>query len=599
MCNRLILAFFIFLFSMASVAQDTIKTKYSKSSVNKKAIEVEQTLSKNNPEVTADKYVELAKELEKKEDYAKAEDYLKRALPIYQNQKNKEKTASTTRSIAQIQEKQKKFKEAIYNYQSASEEAVEDGFSKVNSNDASRLQNSSPRAQSDYLDSNIKILEKEGKLEDAVEVYKQKAEVDFKADKKGMAIENYEKAIAVSKDKPEEVLKLKSEISKVYASENELDKAIEVTKNTILDAEKMGSVSQRIEQKQTLANLYFKNENQDEAIVLLKETYDLALKNGRTFDAKKAMLALSDYYKKQGNKTKTIELYDQFLNDFDRMVQADSSLVDSKIFQVTEEKIRQLEKERALNDELITKKNKFNYVLIGSVILMLVLLGLIAKALFSIKTKNKKIALQSLRREMNPHFIFNSLNSVNQFIAQNNELEANKYLTSYSNLMRNMMETSNKDFITLANELEQIKKYLDLEHLRFQDKFDYEIVVDEKLDSDVIFVPNMLIQPHLENAIWHGLRYRETKGKLKVTFTQENQLIKVSIEDDGIGVEKSQELKTKNQKVHESRGLNNVEERINLLNDLYHQQISYTISSGENEVGTRVNLYFSKTTKVI
>jgi len=280
------------------------------------------------------------------------------------------------------------------------------------------------------------------------------------------------------------------------------------------------------------------------------------------------------------------------------MVQADSTLVDSKIFQVTEEKIRQLEKERALKDELITKKNKFNYVLIGSVILMLILLGLIAKALFFIKTKNKKIALQSLRREMNPHFIFNSLNSVNQFIAQNNELEANKYLTSYSNLMRNMMETSNKDFISLSNELEQIKKYLDLEHLRFQDKFEYELEVDEQLDVDVILVPNMLIQPHLENAIWHGLRYRETKGKLIVTFAEENQLIKVSIEDDGIGVEKSRELKTQNQKVHESRGLNNAEERINLLNDLYHQQISYTISSGSDGKGTIVTLYFSKTTKV-
>ncbi|MFN3639900.1 MAG: sensor histidine kinase [Flavobacterium sp.] len=345
--------------------------------------------------------------------------------------------------------------------------------------------------------------------------------------------------------------------------------------------------------------MYFKNENQDDAIVLLEETYDLALKNGRTFDAKKAMLTLSDYYRAKGNQTKAIELYDKFLNDFDQMVQADSSLVDSKIFQVTEEKIKQLEKERALKDELITKKNKFNYVLIGSVILMLILLGLIAKALFSIKTKNKKIALQSLRREMNPHFIFNSLNSVNQFIAQNNELEANKYLTSYSNLMRNMMETSNKDFISLSNELEQIKKYLDLEHLRFQDKFVYEIVVDEKLDTDAILVPNMLIQPHLENAIWHGLRYRETIGKLKVTFAEENQLIKVSIEDDGIGVEKSRELKTQNQKVHESRGLNNVEERINLLNDLYHQQISYTISSGTDGNGTLVTLYFSKTTKVV
>lgn len=586
------------LFPLAMMAQDSIRTKAGKSSVSKKAMEVEQTLSKSNPESTADKYVELANELDKKGDYAKAEDYLKRALPIYQKQKNKDKIASTTRSIAQIQEKQNKVKEAIVSYQSASEEAVDVGYSKVNLNDASRLQNTNPRVQADYLDSNIKILEKEGKLDDAATVYKQKAEVDLKSENKGMAIENYEKAIAISKDKPEEVLKLKSEISKVYASENNLDKAIEITKSTISEAEKIGSVSQQIEQQQMLAGLYFKNENQDDAIVLLEETYNLALKNGRTFDAKKAMLTLSDYYREKGNQAKAIELYDKFLNDFDRMIQADSSLVDSKIFQVTEEKIKQLEKERALKDELITKKNKFNYVLIGSVILMLILLGFIAKALVSIKTKNKKIALQSLRREMNPHFIFNSLNSVNQFIAQNNELEANKYLTSYSNLMRNMMETSNKDFILLANELEQIKKYLDLEHLRFQDKFEYEIVVDDDLDTDAILVPNMLIQPHLENAIWHGLRYRETKGKLKVTFEEENQLIKVLIEDDGIGVEKSKELKTQNQKLHESRGLNNVEERINLLNDLYHQQISYSISSGTDGNGTLVTLYFSKTTKV-
>lgn len=585
-------------FPLVMMAQDSIKTKMSKSSVSKKAKEVEQTLSKSNPENTADKYVELANELDKKGDYAKAEDYLKRALPIYQKQKSKDKIASTTRSIAQIQEKQNKVDDAIKNYQSASEEAVNVGYSRVNSNDASRLQNKNPRIQADYLESNIKILEKEGKKEEAAEAYKQKAVVDLKSENKEMAIENYEKAIAVSKDKPEEVLKIKSEISKVYASENNLDKAIEITKNTILEAEKIGSVSQQIEQQQTLADLYFKNENQDDAIVLLEETYNLALKNGRTFDAKKAMLALSDYYREKGNQSKAIELYDQFLNDFDRMIQADSSLVDAKIFQVTEEKIKQLEKERALKDELITKKNKFNYVLIGSVILMLILLGWIAKALFSIKTKNKKIALQSLRREMNPHFIFNSLNSVNQFIAQNNELEANKYLTSYSNLMRNMMETSNKDFISLTNELEQIKKYLDLEHLRFQDKFEYEIAIDEKLDMDAILVPNMLIQPHLENAIWHGLRYRETKGKLKVTFAEDNQLIKVLIEDDGIGVEKSKELKTQNQKVHESRGLNNVEERINLLNDLYHQQISYSISSGMDGNGTLVTLYFSKTTKL-
>ena len=294
MLIRLTLFLLLTFFSLDMAAQDTIKTKVSKSSVSKKAKEVEETLSKSNPQATADKYVELAKELEKKEDYAKAEDYLKRALPIYQKQKNKEKIANTIRSIAQIQEKQKKFKEAIYNYQSASEEAIDAGYSRVNSNDASRLQNTNPKSQSEYLDSNIKILEKEGKMDAAAEVYKQKAVVDLKAENKSMAIENYEKAIAVSKDKPEEVLKLKSEISKVYASDNELDKAIEITKNTIVEAEKLGSIAQQIEQQQTLANLYFQNQNQEEGVLLLEETYALALKNGRTFDAKKAVLALSD-----------------------------------------------------------------------------------------------------------------------------------------------------------------------------------------------------------------------------------------------------------------------------------------------------------------
>src|SRR5690606_35379848 len=110
------------------------------------------------------------------------------------------------------------------------------------------------------------------------------------------------------------------------------------------------------------------------------------------------------------------------------------------------------------------RKNTFNYLLLGSVVILLLFFAFIVKTLFAIKTKNKEIALQSLRREMNPHFIFNSLNSVNHFIAQNNELEANKFLTSYSNLMRNTMDNSNKDFVTLSNEISNLKKYLELEH---------------------------------------------------------------------------------------------------------------------------------------
>jgi LytS/YehU family sensor histidine kinase len=221
------------------------------------------------------------------------------------------------------------------------------------------------------------------------------------------------------------------------------------------------------------------------------------------------------------------------------------------------------------------------------------------KALYSIKIKNKEIALQSLRREMNPHFIFNSLNSVNQFISENKELEANKYLTSYSNLMRNMMENSNKDFISLDKEVEQLKKYLDLEHLRFQDKFDFEIIVDEALDAERVFVPNMILQPHLENAIWHGLRYLNEKGFLSLRFDLKGGKINVTIEDNGIGLTKSRELKTTNQKIYESRGLNNTKERIDLLNELYKKNISFKISekTGE-EKGTVVEIIFPLIDKI-
>ncbi len=194
---------------------------------------------------------------------------------------------------------------------------------------------------------------------------------------------------------------------------------------------------------------------------------------------------------------------------------------------------------------------------------------------------------------MNPHFIFNSLNSVNQFIAENNELEANKYLTSYSNLMRNMMENSNKDYVNLSVEIEQLTKYLELEKLRFADKFEYIIEVDENIDKDTAQIPNMIIQPNLENAIWHGLRYKESKGLLKLKFTKEGNKTVVFIEDNGIGLQESKNIKTKNQKLHESRGLKNVHERIYLLNKLYQKNIRFeVIEKSGVESGVIVRLEF-------
>ena len=279
------------------------------------------------------------------------------------------------------------------------------------------------------------------------------------------------------------------------------------------------------------------------------------------------------------------------------LIEKDSTLIDWRLFEVTDEKIKQLEKERALKDALLDKQTAFNQYLVVFIVVLFGFMIWVFYTLIKIRKQNKQIALQSLRREMNPHFIFNSLNSLNQFIAQNNELEANKYLTRYSTLMREIMETSNKDFITLQEEISLLNKYLALEHLRFSDVFQYEIVVPQNISTETIWVPNMIVQPHVENAIWHGLRYRTTPGLLKIEISVLEKSLQIEIMDNGIGIEQSKALKTENQRKHPSRGLKNVVERIQLLNDLYRQNIQFKIHENPNSEGTKVVIKFNKIEK--
>jgi two-component system sensor histidine kinase YesM len=604
---RLVSVFIVFLFTLLLLpfgvtAQDSLAKKKAVpvSKMSKVSKELQKSLDINDETQIGQNYERLANEFLNKGDNAKAEEYYKKALASYTKQNLAEDKIRVTRSIAKVQESQKKFVSAIKNYEAAGAIAADKNEEKINSNDANRLRTqASPVTQAEYVDSNIELLKRDNKIDEVAAAYVQKAENSLQQKNKVIAIESYTKALAYAKDKPEEVIKIKNEIAKVYASDNQFEKAIGINERLLAEAKTKKDYTTQIKQLQSLAKLYFKKEEPKKAVVSLKEAYDLASKSGNSTEAKKSLSALIQYYKTKGDDKKSIALYEQFFQNFDKLIESDTTLIDAKTFQVTEDKIRQLEKEKTLKDELITKKNTFNYFLLGSIVLLLLLFLFIVKALYSIKTKNKEIALQSLRREMNPHFIFNSLNSVNQFISENKELEANKYLTSYSNLMRNMMENSNKDFITLDKEIEQLKKYLDLEHLRFQDKFDFKISVDDALDTETVLIPNMIIQPHLENAIWHGLRYLDKKGFLNLNFEFVAEKVVVIIEDDGIGLTKSRELKTNNQKAHESRGLSNTKERIGLLNELYKKNISFEIIEKRMpKTGTIVRIVFPLIDKI-
>src|SRR6187402_65904 len=603
---RLLATYFFFLltvllFPFGAMAQDSLsKSKSAPSKMKMVTKDLKKSLEVNDEAQIAQNYERLANEFLNKGDNAKAEEYFKKAITSYTKLKLVDDKTRVTRSLAKVQESQKDFGSAIKNYEVAGEIAEDKSLEKINSNDANRLRSvANPVAQEDYVNSNIELLKKEKKEEEVAAAYVQKAENSLQQKNKEVAIESYHKALAYAKGKPATIIKINNEIAKVYASDNDFEKAIDINEKLLAEAKTNQDYTTQIKQLQSLSALYFKKEDPNKAITALKEAFALALQKGNSAEAKKSLISLTQYYNGKGNNKESLALYDQFLLNFDHLVQSDTTLIDAKTFQVSEDKIRQLEKEKSLKDELITKTNTFNYFLLGSIGLLLLLFLWIVKTLFSIKTKNKEIALQSLRREMNPHFIFNSLNSVNQFIAENKELEANKYLTSYSNLMRNTMENSNKDFITLDNELEQLKKYLELEHLRFQDKFDFKISVDPELDAERTMVPNMIIQPHLENAIWHGLRYLEAKGLLQLQVQLTKGKVVIRIDDNGIGLTKSQELKTSNQKAHESRGMCNTKERISLLNELYKKNITFHIAEKAfPETGTTVEIIFPLIDKI-
>lgn len=592
------LFFILFIsFSCALSAQDSTFFK-GKSSRSFSKLSKSLESNKSDKEIAQD-YEGVAKDFANKKEYAKAEDYLNRARKLYVKINDKEKLASVDREIARIQEAQNKITEAISSYKSAGLNASSSGAKSMNMNDANRLYyNDNPKKQKEYIQQNLDLMNSDGNRKEAVISYQQMAQNNIALDKKHDAIDNLQSALSEVEDEPKEVLKIKQEIANIYIADKQPERAVSINKELLSEAKKMNDPKVEIEQLQALSNSYFEAQDTEKGLASLQEAYQLAIAEGHTLDAKNSLELLVNEYRREKRTEKALDAYADFTDRLESLIKSDSTLMDTKLFQIQEKRLSQLEKEKTLKDELIKKQDVINYILVASIILILIFLLFIVKTLYSIKKKNKRIALQSLRREMNPHFIFNSLNSVNQFIVQNNELEANKYLSSYSKLMRNIMENSNKDFISLTTELEQLREYLDLEHMRFKDKFDYQIEVDENIDTDTVFIPNMLIQPQLENAIWHGLRYKEEKGVLKLIAKAEDNKLLVLVDDNGIGLTKSKELKTKHQQQHNSRGVTNTTERIELLNSLYGMNISIDIKEkNSGEQGVVVTLSFPLTSK--
>ena len=256
-----------------------------------------------------------------------------------------------------------------------------------------------------------------------------------------------------------------------------------------------------------------------------------------------------------------------------------------------------LDKDNKIKEVQLKQQSLVNKILIGS-ILVFAFLGLIIFRNFSLKRNNDllqnkrkqaelqqqaaELKMQTLRTQMNPHFIFNSLNSINRFILENNKPDSSRYLTKFSRLIRMILQNSQSSFISLKSEMESLELYLDMEAMRFDNHFTYKIMVSPELNTSRLKLPPLIIQPYVENAVWHGLMHKEEKGELEIEVVQEANSLLIKITDNGIGREQAARIASKSATKHKSMGLlitadriamiqsDNGNESAVIINDLVH-----------------------------
>lgn len=442
------------------------------------------------------------------------------------------------------------------------------------------------------------------------------------------AEEYYDNSLELSKQQaPQRGVQEKEKVADFYNKNSEYDKEVVLRKKSLEDLEQLNQRVKKVPKTNTLnttsdsistqrikykiANAYLSQEKYDEAIPFLEESIQEAGDDDDLIVQKDATRKLSEVYEYKGDFSKAYETYQKYVTMVDTLYIRKEQEISraarfNKEIASKQNRISGLEKDRelyqskfdlALTSEQLVDRQKW---LIYSLIFGMLLLGLTTYFFYRSnkqqKLANNLLALKSLRSQMNPHFIFNGLNSVNNYIAKSDERSANRYLSDFSTLMRAVLENSEEDFIPLTKEVELLELYTKLEHSRFSDKFDYQINVSEYLDVDAFQIPPMLLQPYIENAIWHGLRYKEEKGFLKIDIVEKSKdSIEISIIDNGVGRKKSAELKTNNQKKQKSKGMGNIKKRIDILNDMYKDKVDVKISDYKTDgTGTKVVFILKK-----
>ncbi len=343
----------------------------------------------------------------------------------------------------------------------------------------------------------------------------------------------------------------------------------------------------------------------DESLALAKELDDREM-------VKDIYSSYLDLYKSKGEYMKAFDYVKLFVDAKDSLLNKESREALSDIRTRYETEKTERENEGLKHDlELTEKENEIQslelnrtYYAIFGLIALLILGGVILILLLQrgrLKTQHKIVELEqkALRAQMNPHFFFNALNSIQSCILHEDKMVAYEYHAKFAKLMRATLINSASKSIAINDELTALKLYMDLEALRLDQKFVYEIEVDEQLDGEKDQIPTMLLQPYIENAIWHGVMHRKTQGTIWLKLQLEADHLKCVVEDNGVGRKQSRAMKAQHGESHQSMGMEVTKERLELYNLEHKSKMSVSIIDLEDaagSLGTRIELFIPKET---
>jgi tetratricopeptide (TPR) repeat protein len=354
-----------------------------------------------------------------------------------------------------------------------------------------------------------------------------------------------------------------------------------------------------------LGSIYIKLKKYNEANFFLKKGLAIAIEKGYVSTRRDVYEHLAVLDSCTGNFKGALKHYKLF-------IQFRDSLINTENTREAEQHKLQFEfdkKEDSLNQKQIitqtkleSQKNQKNFYLAGAG--MLGLLSLFVFLNFRNQKKINRLAddahakekaeleLQSLRAQLNPHFMFNSLNAIQELILLEENEKSQSYLARFAKLLRMLLENADRPFIPLQREIDFLQLYLSLENLRIPD-LEFSITVDPKINTEETQIPNMILQPYIENAIWHGLSHKESDKRLAIRINNENGFTKYEIEDNGVGRKRSAELKSLYRKEHKSKGMELLSKRFKLLAKEYGSDIETMITDvmeGNTIKGTLITI---------